>query len=103
MPISTEAIQSALLKKGFELDTGKGRDHDTYFYFYAGKRQPVWTKFSRGSSYKTIGHSLLSQIRKQIKLTSRQFGQFVECPLTREDYAKVLISQGIVQEEPPGE
>jgi hypothetical protein len=100
MSISSEAIKSALLKKGFELDTGKGRDHDTYFYVYAGKRQPVWTKFSRGSGYKTIGHSLLSQIRKQIKLTAKQFGQFVECPLTREDYAKVLISQDIFPEEP---
>lgn len=71
MPLPSEAIKSALLKKGFELDTGKGRDHDTYFYVHAGKRQPVWTKFSRGSSHKTIGDPLVSQIRKQIKLTSR--------------------------------
>jgi hypothetical protein len=100
MPISSDAIQSALLKKGFELDTGKGRDHDTYFYVYAGKRQPVWTKFSRGSSYRTIDDSLLSQIRRQIKLTSKLFRQFVDCPLTQEDYAKVLISRDIIQEEP---
>jgi hypothetical protein len=99
MQVPREAIRSALEKKGFEHDTGgKSRDHDVYFFVHAGKRQPIGTKLSRGTGYKTIGDPLLSQIRRQLKLSSQQFGDFVDCPLTAEQYAEILINQGLVAE-----
>jgi hypothetical protein len=96
---SSRSDQVRVDEQGFELAPGKSRDHDVYFFVYAGKRQPIGTKLSRGTNYKTIGDPLLSQIRRQLKLSSQQFGDFVDCPLTGEQYAEILISQGVVQKD----
>lgn len=90
------AIVSALEKKGFEKEQG-GRDHDFFFFRHDGLERAIYTKVSRGSAYKTIQSGLLTKMAKQLQLTTKQFGQLVDCPMTQEDYERHLREAGILR------
>jgi len=80
-----EDIRSALLKKGFYC---KDNDHE---YYHFTLNNAVFTKISRGSKYKTYTDKLLGKIKRQLKLnTSQQLNDFIECPMTLEEYTKIL-------------
>lgn len=96
MPRARAEIASALRKKGFEERKGS-RDHDYYFFVDAGLIQAVYTKLSRGRSFKTIDDSLLGRICRQLQLSRRQFDDLVDCPLDRDGYAGVLRARGILR------
>lgn len=95
MPRKQDDVEKSLLKKGF---LPSGGDHNFFFYrSKAGKKTIVRTKTSHGG--KEIDDNLLSQMAKQCKLTNKDFGLLVDCPLSRDDYEKKLIATGHV--EPP--
>ena len=54
----------------------------------------VRTKTSHGG--KEIDDNLLAQRAKQCKLTNKDFGLLVECPLSRDDYEAKLVIAGVV-------
>lgn len=84
-------VDAALRSKGFRAEEG---DHTFYFYYtQAGKRTPVRTKISRGSKYKRLDDNLLAAMARQCRLTKVQFADLVHCPLSREDYERVLAGQ----------
>ena len=99
MVLERRALAAALESKGFAVDTGgQRRDHDVYRLQHQ-PLEPVWTKLSRGTKYKTLGRGLVGKIKRQLKLSNKQLEAFVECPMSRDDYLKHLRRLGIL---PPG-
>ena len=98
MPLERKAVENALTLKGFQQLVG---DH-TFFIYYAasGKKSPVRTKTSHGSSHKDISDVLVSQMAKQCKLTTKEFKSLVECPLSRAEYETKLVEFGWVDPPP---
>lgn len=86
-------VEKSLLAKGFRAREG---DH-SYFNYYskAGKKTVVFTKASHGA--REIDENLLSRMAKQCRLSNKDFGLLVECPLDRDAYEAKLIAQGAVE------
>lgn len=91
-------IESSLSKKGFKCIKA---DHRYYHHEYNGKETGVTTKVSMGTKYKRLGNELLSLMKKQLRLdTSQEFRDFVTCPMSKEQYATILIQKGIIKAKP---
>jgi len=88
-------IAASLERKGFALRQGK-KDHDFYYFEWPGLTTAVFTKLSRGSSYKTYGHELLDEVKRQLKLTTPQLLELIDCPMAADDYVKILIDSGVI-------
>ena len=96
MPRKQNEVEKSLLAKGFRAKEG---DHN-YFNYYskAGKKTAVFTKTSHGA--REIDDSLLSRMSKQCKLSNKDFGLLIDCPLDRDAYETKLIAQGAVEASP---
>jgi hypothetical protein len=84
MPRKRTDILTNLQSKGFALDEG-----DHYFLIYVrtdGKKSPIRTKMSRGTSHKDISDINLAQMARQVRLTKGQFLELVDCPMDRVQY-----------------
>lgn len=91
MPRSKHDVDISLRKKGFVHTEG---DHDFFIYHTLdGLKTHVHTKTSHGKSFDISDH-LLSQMAKQVKLTSAEFRSLIDCPLSREDYERILRTDG---------
>jgi hypothetical protein len=77
-------IKTALQSKGFVADD----THHTLFVYWTmeGKKTPIRTRTSHGSSHKTLGDPLLLQMAKQVKLTKKRFLELVDCTLDQRGY-----------------
>lgn len=92
MPRKQADVEKSLLNKGF---LSGGGDHNYFLYHSkAGKKTIVRTKTSHGS--RAIDDNLLAQMAKQCRLTNKDFGLLVDCPLSRDDYEVKLIAVGAV-------
>lgn len=89
-PRKRELVQNALQRKGFRRSDN---DHAKFTYFtLAGDKTSVWTKTSYGSSHKDLIDDNLSKMARQCRLSNKEFANLVDCPLTREAYEALLIS-----------
>jgi hypothetical protein len=87
MPRNKHSIESGLRKKGFEEGGG---DHNYFVYRRSdGKKTLAKTKTSHGGK-DDIGDGLLGQMAQQCFLTKKQFFDLIDCPLSREEYEKLL-------------
>jgi len=87
-------ISSALKKKGFV--ENPSRDHIRYTLFNNGKKTGVYTFISHG--LKEYGDSLISSVKKQLHLKSKgELQDFINCPMTQDEYLKLLIGRGYVR------
>ena len=93
MPRKQTDVEKSLQAKGFRSREG---DHN-YFNYYskAGKKTAVFTKTSHGS--REIDESLLSLMAKQCKLSNKDFGLLIDCPLDRDTYEAKLVARGAVE------
>lgn len=92
MPRKQADVEKSLLNKGF---LAGGGDHNYFFYHTkVGKKTIVRTKTSHGS--REIDDNLLAQMAKQCKLSNKDFGLLVDCPLSRDEYETKLVSAGAV-------
>jgi hypothetical protein len=96
VPIERDKIRKALLGKGFIEVTDKKR-HDFYYLLVDGRKQPVFTILSRGSSYKDYSDGLVSEIAKQINLTKSEFADYVDCKLELVGYLTLLRERTILR------
>lgn len=87
----TDKLDKALTKKGFRKES---THHEMYWLFVGERRSEIRTRISHGK--KEYGDPLLGQMAKQMKLRRSQFDDFVECPLSQEDYINLLQQQGII-------
>lgn len=87
-------VESALERKGFR----RKETHHSFFHFYseAGKKTRVWTKTSHGRTGADIDRGLFKQMAGQCKLTTDDFRDLVECPMSRTDYERRLQDLGKV-------
>lgn len=92
MTRARDDIDAALVKKGFQKETG---DHFYYIYWnLEGKKTIKKTKMSHGSSHKTIGDPLLGTMARQIGLTKKSFLELVDCTLDQAGYEKTVFLSG---------
>ena len=96
MPRKQSDVEKSLQAKGFRSREG---DHN-YFNYYskAGKKTAVFTKTSHGS--REIDESLLSLMAKQCKLSNKDFGLLIDCPLDRDTYEAKLVARGSAEASP---
>jgi len=94
MVYAARACRAALLKKGF---ASERHTTDEFFYFhYQGRKTSVWTKLSHGRG-EDLRDKILGQIRRQLHLeTGAQLADFIDCPMTAEQYARFLVERGFV-------
>jgi hypothetical protein len=97
LPQQALAVRSALLKKGFKDADKKNPDHDFYFFYHNGKKTNIFTKISHGE--REIGDPNCSNMAKQMRLTNRQFKDFVSCPMELQHYVQHLIQCNHIRQE----
>src|SRR5262245_44663657 len=92
--LEREALVASLLKKGF-VETSGG-DHRYFYLWVDGKKTGIHTYVSRGTKYKELGEDLVTAIRKQLKLgTKQQLLDLVACPMGIPEYVQHLMDSGL--------
>jgi hypothetical protein len=67
---------------------------DVHAYFLEGGKLIVWTRRSHGSG--KLDGNIPHKIRTQMKLNEDQFSELIACPLTRDDYVKILRDKKLI-------
>jgi predicted RNA binding protein YcfA (HicA-like mRNA interferase family) len=91
-PRKTKDLYNTLLKKGFSSNPEK--DHHKYLVLVIdGKKQNINTFFSHGTP--EYGSNLMSKIKRQLKFEDTKLAEdFFDCPMSKEDYIKMLKKNG---------
>lgn len=90
-----DEVENRLTSKGFHKSNN---DHRKFIYFLSsGEKTSVWTKTSHGSSHNKLSEDILRKIAKQCHLNRTDFENFLNCPLSREDYEIMLLEQGYIK------
>jgi hypothetical protein len=90
--IKTKDIHDALTGKGFRVAE---THHEMLWLFVNGQKTSIRTRLSHGSDEYDDG--LLGLMAKQLKLRRADLNRLIECPLTEEEYVKILIKNGHVR------
>jgi hypothetical protein len=94
MPLDRRMVEASLVAKGFQKVEG---DHSFFIYYDVnGKKSPVRTKMSHGTSSKQLSDNLISVMAKQCRLSSRDFKSLVNCPLSRLEYERKLTELRVI-------
>jgi hypothetical protein len=93
-PRKAAEIQAALTLKGFRLDN---THHHFYWFFHGNRKTSIRTFVSHG--IKEYGSSLLTNVRKQMKLAGNQLDEFIDCDMSGEAYRELLIANGHIKVE----
>ena len=86
-----QEVAGALLRKGFQKDK---THHHMFWLVVNGKRTSIRTRYSH--SDREIDEGRIRQMSQQMKLSKRQFSDFVDCRLSGEEYADMLLDRGDV-------
>lgn len=92
--LNVKEINSKLQKKGF---VKEDTDHHCFYYVHNGKKTSIWTKTSFGS-HKDIGDSLILKMARQVRLKKPEFMKLIECTLSAEEYKRILIQNGEIED-----
>ena len=93
-PRKSKDIAGPLLKKGF-LEKAGGAHHAQYYLHVAGKKTHIKTYLSHGKGSKEYSPGLMKAIKKQLFFREDADAErFFDCPLSGEDYVKLLRHQG---------
>ena len=87
-------LKKTLLKKGFEVNP-KQQHHESYYLMIDGKKSHIHTYFSHSLS--DYNPSLMGKIKKQLKFIESNLAEkFFDCPMSKEEYLKMLRDNGEV-------
>lgn len=90
MPRVKRDVENALESKGFVKKEG---DHHYFVYWsVAGKKSRYFTKTSHTPKMRDIPDNLLAQMAKQCGLTKAEFERLVDCPMSRDDYERRVLT-----------
>ena len=92
-PVKVRKITKELKRKGF-CEINKRR-HYAYCFIHEGKRTSIITIISRGES--EYSDSLLSHMKKELRLSKEQFDGVIDCSIMREDLLNIYLSNGIIK------
>jgi len=82
-----------LKKKGFIDSISHGKDHKWIEFNFNGK-YVCCTKVSHGNS--ELDDYLIKQMSTQCRLSKQEFIDLSNCPLSEEEYLKILSSKGLL-------
>lgn len=85
MPRKQRDIATGLKSKGFNEDSS---GHHIYYILLDadGRKSTIKTKMSHQSGGAEISDNLIGKMARQVKLSTREFLNLVDCPLSREEY-----------------
>ena len=83
-----------LKKKGFTDAIHKSGDH-LYLELWHNRKRILYTKISHGSK-KDLDLFLIKQMATQCELSKEEFANLVNCPLSQEEYFKILDKKRIL-------
>jgi len=92
-PVKVRKIIRELKRKGFCEINKKG--HYFYYFIHEGKRTSINTFISRGES--EYSDSLLSHMKKELRLSKEQFDGVIDCSIMREDLLDIYLNNGIIK------
>ncbi len=75
----------------------RGRNHVYHRFQHNGIDTNVSTHVSHGGNSKDISNDLISFMAGQCKLTRMEFVDLANCPLSREEYEKILKDKGEIR------
>jgi hypothetical protein len=82
---SREVIRKLALEKT------QARSHDeVYWYYLDGKKQLRVTMPNRHGSSKSLSTGFIKSIRDDLLLSTREFEDLVDCPLTAEKFEEIV-------------
>ena len=91
MQFKATKVEGALRTKGFRQE--EGRHHNFVYVTLGGKTSSIITHTSHNSQ--DISNRLIGDMKRQMKLdSSEEFRKFVQCPMKRLEYEKLLIERG---------
>lgn len=88
MPRKRDLIVANLTTKGFQKSEG-----DHLFLVYRridGRKTAIRTKVSRGSSHREVSDIILSQMARQVRLSTKLFLRLIDCTLDQPGYEEVV-------------
>ena len=80
-----------------KLDMVRKKTDDYHAYFYYEGKLILTTKRSFGSG--KIEGPLQHLIRQQLKLTTSEFNELIDCTIKRPEYVAILKKKGWIQKE----
>lgn len=83
-----------LKKKGF-IDSVKRSDDHKYLELFYKDKLVLYTKLSHGN--KDIGDYLIKQMSVQCHLDKNDFMDLSNCPLSKDDYLRILNNKGLLE------
>lgn len=83
-------IKEGLTKKGF---ITVQRDHTYLFFSVGGRKSGIHTKISHGN--KEYGDNILSLIARQLRITTKQLDDLLDCPMSYEDHLAILRTKDL--------
>lgn len=83
-------IKEGLTKKGF---IAVQRDHTYLFFSVGGRKSSIHTKISHGN--KEYGDHILSLVARQLRITTKQLDDLLDCPMSHEDYLAILRTKNL--------
>lgn len=83
-------IKEGLTKKGF---IAVQRDHPYLFFSVEGRKSGIHTKISHGN--KECGDNILSLVARQLRITTKQLDDLLDCPMRYEDYLAILRTKNV--------
>jgi acyl-CoA hydrolase len=91
--VHVHRFSNALVNKGFARVESK---HHTMFWLVVhGTRTSIRTRISHGQ--RKVDDTLLSEIARELHLPKRDLLRFIQCEITAEGYADLMIGCGHVR------
>lgn len=95
-PLDRRDIQKSLKDKGFVLSN---THHGFWHFYYKEKKTSIRTWISHGASYKVYGDQLLNEMKRELELDRKKdLEDLIKCPMSEEDYIKILKDKGKLKE-----
>lgn len=94
MAIDKRKVEHGLEAKGFV----RTNRHHFFFTYYSldGKKSPNFTKTSHTPSAKVLGDALINLMARQCKLSTAEFRDLIECPMSRVRYESILKEKDLL-------
>lgn len=90
---SAHKMQNALTKKGFRMEQGH---HRMFWLHVAGRKTSVRTRISHGA--KEYGEPLLARMADQLGLDRAELDRLFACPLSADEYLRLLREREVLKD-----
>ena len=90
--VKRKDLEAALLRKGFRRASNH---HNHFWFYYRGRKTRIKTFTSHGK--REYDDWLLTQVKKQLRVTKNQLMDLIKCPMSEEEYTQHLIDMGHLQ------